>query len=301
MALVLGLALVAGVVNSQADGGDDPLSIVVSIQPWADVIAQLGGDRVEVSTLLPAGASPHAFEPLPSQAVALARADLVVMNGGLDSWLERMLTAAAPGVPTLHMMSVVNFDPLQEVGHEGEERAGADAHSATSLGANPHIWLDPMIVARALPVLVAALVRADPTAAPAYERNAAALEADLLRVDAHIKTLFVGLEDASFVPLHDAWAYFARRYGLRIAVTLEPFPGREPSARYVADTVMTIRETGARVIFAERQLSDRTARVVAESAGVAVVTLDPLGGHPGPERYQDLLVYNANIIADALR
>ncbi len=292
-----------------AESTDDTkaqLQVVASVHPWADVIAQIGGERVTVMTLLPAGASPHAFEPSPSQAAALSRADLVVVNGGLDSWLDRLLQAVAPGVAQLRLMDVVAFAPLQEVGH-GHGDAAAPPGSNRGEGqtttpiANPHIWLDPSIVMSAVPLMTDELSRLDPAGEQLYRDNSAKLLADLESLDVTIAELLSGLATEPFVPFHDAWAYFAERYDLYIAVTLEPFPGREPSARYVAETVMLIRQTGASTVFAERQLNDRTAVVVAESAGVEVVTLDPIGGSPGPVRYQDLLLQNARTISDALR
>lgn len=294
--------------------GAEPLSVVVSIPPWADLVAQVGGDAVEVTTLLPAGASPHAFDPLPSQALRLARADLVVMNGGLDAWLARLLEATAPGTPLLTLIGAVEFEPLPDVHAAGTppdagsaaadpEAAGAAAADAArdgDIGVNPHIWLDPAIALAAVPVIASALSQLAPDRAAYFDANAEQLAASLQRLDAEVGAMLKPYAGMRIVPFHDAWPYFVRRYGLIIAATLEPFPGREPSARYVADTVATIRQAGVQVIFSERQLNDRTARVVAESAGVAVVTLDPLGGAPGPERYHDLLRENALKIVEAL-
>src|SRR5690606_34663906 len=198
------------------------------------------------------GASPHAFEPSPSQAVGLAKADLVVMNGGLDAWLERLVAATAPGVRTVQLLSAVEFDPLQaiELGAEAQvtEERGDDVHKH-AVAANPHIWLDPTIAARAVRLLAGELVSLDPNGREFYEHNVAALTAELQRLDSDIAATLNGLADVPFVPFHDAWPYFARRYQLQLTTTLEPFAGREPSARYIADTGPAIRESGAAVIF----------------------------------------------------
>lgn len=274
----------------------DPLEVVVSIHPWADLVSRVGGEDVEVTALLPAGASPHAFEPLPSQATLLGQADLVVLNGGLDGWLARLLDAVAPAARRLVLMDLVDFVPIQADEHdsvEGSRPAVADA-------ANPHIWLDPVVAARAVAVVATELSTLRPESAQRFESRARALEAELAQLDADLTSLLAPVRDRPFVPFHDAWAYFARRYRLNLVATLEPFPGREPSARYVAETVLAVRRAGARVIFDERQLSGRTARVVAESGGLQVVTLDPIGGPPGPESYFDLLRHNARLIAEAL-
>lgn len=291
-ALLVALASLATTPTAQAEAR--PLSVVVSLHPWADLVGQVGGDAVVVTTLLPAGASPHAFEPLPSQAAVLGGADLVVLNGGLDLWLERLVEATAPDVRRLVVMERVAFEPLE--GHEHDE--GDDAEGRA--GANPHVWLDPDVAARAALAFAEELAALRPDLAGAFRANALAVAEDLAALAAEVEALLAPVRSEPFVPYHDAWPYFARRFGLEVTATLEPFPGREPSARYVAETVVAIRRAGARVIFDERQLSGRSAVVVAESAGVEVVMLDPLGGPPGPESYQDLLRHNARLIAEAL-
>ncbi len=108
------------------------------------------------------------------------------------------------------------------------------------------------------------------------------------------------IRGAAFVPFHDAWPHFAARYGLDLVVEIEPFPGREPGPRYVAQALELIRDSGAKAIFNEAQLNPRPAEVVAESAGVEIYTLDPLGGSAGKETYQELLRYNAGVLLEAL-
>ncbi len=279
------LVLLSGPALAHAEG----LSVVVSLQPWADLMRQVGGASVEVTALLPSGASPHSFEPLPSQAALLADADLVVINGGLDGWLERLVDATAPSARRFVVMERVPFDPI-----------GGEARDGGGVAANPHVWLDPDIAASAVTAFAEELAALRPELAETFRANAAAVRRDLGELASELEDLLAPVRGRPFVPFHDAWPYFARRFGLELTATLEPFPGREPSARYVAETVAVIRRTGARVIFDERQLSGRTAAVVAESAGVEVVTLDPIGGPPGPETYQELLRHDARLIAEAL-
>lgn len=293
-ALPAALIAVAFTVGTSWAQPADRLSVVVSLHPWADIVAQVGGEAVSVTTLLPAGASPHAFEPLPSQGALLHVADLVVINGGLDGWLERLLRAVAPSATQLVIMESVAFEPLHEHAHGSAE----EAHGAQ--GSNPHVWLDPDVAAEAASVIAEALAELRPGLGDTFRANAAELAAELEALAAELEALLAPAQGAPFVQFHDAWGYFARRFGLDVVATLEPFPGREPSSRYVAETVFVVRRSGAKAIFDERQLSGRTAEVVAESAGVEVVMLDPIGGPPGPSTYQELLRHNARLIADAL-
>lgn len=280
-----------------------PLRVTVSISPYADIVARLGGELVSVSTLLPPGASPHSFDPTPSQAAGLARAELIVMNGGVDGWLARLVAATAPDVPTVVVMERVDVDP-PGAGHgpggEAEESyAGHAGHEHA--GINPHVWLDPTLMLAAAEVVTEELARLDPANGGAYHAALGRLRADLLALDAEIAATLAPVRGAPFVPFHDAWPYFAERYGLDLVLSLEPFPGREPSPRYVAEAVAAVRAAGAKAVFAERQLDPRSAEVVAESAGVALATLDPIGGAPGPTDYESLLRFNAATILAALR
>lgn len=274
------------------------LQVTVSLPPYANIVERIGGEHLTVSTLLPPGASPHAFDPTPSQAASLARADLIVMNGGIDAWLDRLVAATAPDAPILVITQSIDLDTLAPRGADADhETEQAHGH----VGANPHVWLDPLLMIEAAGAIADALKAIDPANSAAYAAGLEQLTTDLLALDAELTSTLAPVAGAPFVPFHDAWPYFARRYDLDLVLTLEPFPGREPSPSYVAEAVATVRAVGAKAIFDERQLNPRSAQVVAESAGVALATLDPLGGAPGPTSYEELLRQNAATILGALR
>lgn len=315
--LVLTVVVALALVSMAGAQPGPSLTVVVTINPYADLVQQVAGDRADVVTLLPPGASPHAFDPTPSQAAQLAKADLILMNGGLDSWLNRLVDAVAPHTPVLVMMDAIDFvareghdhdDELHEPAgehtepdhdHEGDQEH--DGHGqAMPAFANPHIWLDPVLAAEAVGAIASALAQVDPAGADMYAANAQGARQELLALHDRLADLLAPVAGAAFVPFHDAWVYFAARYDLHIVVTLEPFPGREPSPRYIAEAVQALRDSGAKAIFAERQLGRRSADVVAQSAGVQVAVLDPLGGAPGPITYEQLLLENARAIVAAL-
>jgi zinc transport system substrate-binding protein/manganese/iron transport system substrate-binding protein len=289
--VILGLAGSAGARASRP-----PLDVVVTLQPWASLTRAIAGEFATVATLLPAGASPHAFDPLPSQAVALSGADLVVMNGGLDDWLMRLLEATAADALHLRLIDEIDFTAV-----EGDhDHPDGEGHAGDGSAVNPHVWLDPLLAAQAAGPIAEALAGLDEEHAEVFRANAGALRTALLQLDTELRATLEPVAGTRIVPFHDAWVYFARRYDLDIVATLEPFPGREPSAAYLAATVALIRSAGVDVIFSERQLNDRTAVVVAESAGVELAVLDPIGGPPGPEDYLDLLRWNAAAFLEAL-
>lgn len=198
-------------------------------------------------------------------------------------------------------------------GDEHSEEHGEDAHADEAgtedahdpghdhSGVNPHIWTDPVLMARAVPILVDALSEANPENADTYAANGEALVADLQALHAELAQTLAPVGDAPFVPFHDAWPYFVRRYGLNQVAVIEPAPGREPSPSYIADVLEQIEATGATAIFNDVQLPARPAEVVAEAAGVALYTLDPEGGGTSDdETYGEFMRANAATIAEAL-
>lgn len=277
------------------------VNVVVSMQPHFDLVRQIAGDAAAVTRILPLGASPHTFDPSPREVARIADADLVVMNGGVDEWLLELITASGTGAAVIEIIEVLDFEPITGEAHDDEDEPDdADNHSDDHSNVNPHIWLDPVLMAQAVPVLVGALSKTDSANAELYTTNGEALVASLEALDAEISQTLAPVQNAPFVPFHDAWPYFVRRYGLDQVAVIEPAPGREPSPGYIAEVLGQLQKTGATAIFNDVQLPARPAEVVAESAGLDFYTLDPAGGGTDDTTYQDFMRANANTIAEAL-
>lgn len=294
--LVLILSLLGGPGYAGAQG----LNVAVSLHPHFDLVRQLAGERGTVTRILPLGASPHTFEPTPRDVATIAEADVVILNGGLDEWLQDLVTASGTDAEVLELLGVLPFEPITGEEHEHEGEAPDEEGHDHEAGVNPHVWTDPRLMAAAVPLLVEALSAADPEGDRAFEANGAALVRDLTALDAELAELLEPVQDAPFVPYHDAWPYFVRRYGLNQVAVIEPAPGREPSPSYLAGVLGTVAETGARALFTDVQLPARPAELVAEEAGVALYTLDPEGGGFGDLSYGALMRRNAQTIAEGL-
>jgi ABC-type Zn uptake system ZnuABC Zn-binding protein ZnuA len=273
--------------------------VVVSIHPVFDLVRQIAGEDADVRRILAPGVSPHVFDPTPRDVARLLGADLVVLNGALDLWLRNLVEASGSKAP---VVEVIGFAAVRE-------RLAADfpdlvdlAASAggVTIGFNPHVWLDPLLMASAVPDLAEALAAVDPANAERYRERGVRLVAELEALHAELVEALAPIAGAPFVPFHDAWPYFAARYRLDLIVEIEPFPGREPSLAYLRMALALIRGSGASIVFSETQLERRPAEVVAAEAGVRLAELDPLGGLPGRESYQDLLRYNSRILLENL-
>jgi zinc transport system substrate-binding protein len=296
------LVLTVLVLSVQAFAAKAPIRVVATIFPLSDIVRQVGGNRVSVTTLLVGGMSAHMFEPTTAQIRQMSQAALYVRVGAnLDTWGDKLLAAAkrppiivtaTAGVPLLSVAE-------QELG--GEEEQGAHHHHG---GDDPHIWLDPILVRdHVVPSVVYALTKLSPADAMYFRENGKNFSLALTKLDREIRNTIASLPNKNFIALHGAWHYFAKRYGLRQVAAVEPFPGKEPSARYIAALVSLARKDHVTTIFAEPQLSSKTARVIANELNGQVLLLDPLGGEniPGRNGYIALMRYNLSVIARGMK
>ncbi len=281
----LGLTACAGGANSSPAMGDR-LLVTASIAPLADFARQVGGDHVQVITLVPPGASPHTLELTPSQVEQVARARLLVLNGvGLEYWADKLVQSA--GNPNLVVVDT----------SQGIQILGGDADEP---GGNPHIWLDPANAVVQVEHIRDALIQADPAHADDYQASAESYIDELRTLDQEIAGEVATWSDWQFIAFHPAWVYFARRYGLEQAAVIQRSPGREPSPVEVAHIIETARRIGARAIFAEPQFSPKVAQTIAEESGTQVLFLDPLGTSLDDPSYVNVMLYNVAQMAKAL-
>ncbi len=267
----------------------DRIKVVASIYPLADFVRAVGGDRVEVVTLLPPAASPHVYSPSPRDLARFRGAVLFVQIGlGFEFWSAQLARAGA-GEDLIEVETSEGVDVIHETGHDG-----AHGHAM----GNPHIWLDPIIAMHQVRAIRDALAGLDPDHREIYFRNAAAYLGDLEGLDEEIREAVNGFARKSFVAIHPSWTYFAERYGLFEAGVIEPSPGREPTPVEMMKIVRQVRESSAKVVFAEPQLNPKAAHVLAKEVGAQVLTLDPIGSPDVEERstYLKLMRYNLDVM-----
>lgn len=275
--------------------------VVATIFPVADLVRQIGRDAVQVTTLLPAGASPHTFEPAPEQVRAVAQAALFVEVGaGLDSWAEK-LRAARSG-PLAVVTLTAGLPLLQATPEHGDPHRG-EPHGGEPHGGDPHVWLDPILVRdHCVPAILRALSQADPDRRALFQQGASELAAALTRLDVDIRAALAAVTNRNYVAFHAAWRYFGKRYELREVGVVESFPGKEASAREIAAVIEEARAAGVKAVLVEPQFNPRMAEQIAHDIGARLAVVDPLGGLelPGRTQYLDLMRYNMQAFAKAL-
>jgi len=284
---------------------EEQVQVVTTIYPLADLIRQLGGDRVTVTYLLPAGASPHTFEPTIEQARQVAAAQLFVYIGaGLDQWALKLAEAGSSDLVILDLSSQVSLKQHdQDVHDHDDDYEHSDSHDHTG-NIDPHFWLDPVLVKEeVLPALEAALVEIMPEETKYFSDRMVVYQAELNSLDHEIHETTATFNKDSFISFHSAWQYFAGRYDLDQLAVVASFPGQEPSAGWVTELVEIIEEHDVGAILVEPQFSSALAENIAGETGMKVLIVDPLGGEniPGRDTYLNLMRYNLEIFRLALQ
>jgi zinc/manganese transport system substrate-binding protein/manganese/iron transport system substrate-binding protein len=265
------------------------LRVVATTTVFADIVRNVGSNRVTVVSIIPAGAGPEDYEPRPDDARKLADADLIVSNGvGLDEFLDGLIEATAEGAAT----RLVLGDGIPTIAVDGE--------------VNPHFWLDPSLVAEHyVPAIEAALTRLDPAGASAYRAAAGAYGTAIEAMDAANKAKVATIQsaDRKLVTFHDAFPYFAAHYGFEVVGVIVSNVGQEPTASDLAALVELVRAAGVTAVFSEAQFSPELAHTLAEEAGVTevVATLyNDTVGPPPTDTYLTMMEWNVDEIVRAL-
>ena len=291
------LLLCLSLLLYSAPASADKIKVVATIAPLADFARQVGGDKVEVTLLLPPGASPHTYEPTPKVVRELSQASLFLKIGsGLEFWADRLLKAAPANIRTVD--SSAGVDLIKGLPHDhGHAHQKRDEQANT----DPHIWLDPLICTQIITKIETALSRIDPSGALYYKKNAAVYQEKLRELDKEISGRTKLFRTREYVTFHSAWNYFSRRYGLKVAAVIEESPGKEPAPRHVKKIIEILKSLNTRVIFAEPQFSPKIAETIAGEAGAKVLFLDPEGGQKGRETYIEMMKYNLAVMEKALK
>ena len=283
------------------------LPVITSIYPVADMVQQVGGDHVDVTFVLPAGASPHTFEPKPSLVKKVSSARIFFRIGaGLEFWAEKFIALAGSSLTTIVLSEGVSL--IHTTGHHHENKAG-DPHTGSGISnhessvANPHIWLDPAIAKSMVNKITAVLCEVDHQHLTYYKQRGQNYLNDIDKLDRLIKVKVANFNIKKYVSFHASWVYFARHYGLEPVGIIEAAPGRNPTPIQIKNIVAMIKRDQIRAVFAEPQLNSRAAEIIAREAEVNVLLLDPLGGPnlKGRNTYIDLIKYNLNVMQEAMK
>jgi len=263
---VFGLACGAG----EPSGGSEALRAAVSIPPHAWLVEQIGGEAVDVATVLAPGDSPATHQPTDVQ-VSRVLSSRVYFSSGVPFESGPWFSALAQHVAVVALNDGVADRVFDDHSHGVEipKRPGSVTSSF-----DPHTWLSPARLTQQARTVTETLTRLDPDRSAIYAANLGDLEIELAALDTWIRSALAPHQGRAFVVFHPSWGYFADDYGLsQIAIEIE---GNEPSDSEITHLQLEAREFGVSTIFVQPEIAGRAARAVADAVGADVAILDPL-------------------------
>ncbi|MBL8816992.1 MAG: zinc ABC transporter substrate-binding protein [Planctomyces sp.] len=282
--------------GGKASETEEVLRVVATFSVLGDWLREIGGDAVEVTTLVGPGSDAHTYEPTPADGAAVAESSVVFEVGlGFESWLESFVESSHPSVARV----VVTRKLKGRVLDESVEHQELD----------PHVWHDPALVISMVQEIETALISKMPHRADEFRLRASNYVTRLKELDQSIKDLVALIPEdrRRLVTTHDTFGYFAERYGFRVSSILGSVSSEvsDPSAAELAVLIDEIRRERVAAIFTENILSPELTQQVAAEAGTRVVTglyTDALGppGSSG-DTYLGMMESNISLIAEALR
>lgn len=258
---------------------DSKVQVVASFYPMYDFAKKIGGDRVEVTNLVPAGTEPHDWEPSTTDMKALESAKVFVYSGaGMEHWVED-IEGTLGNEDLISVEASQGADLLPAVEHGGEGEAGhEDAHEHEHGQYDPHVWLSPANAKIEMGNIRDALVKADPEGKSTYDANYEKYAGMLDELDEEYNEKLSDSTSKHIVVSHQAFGYLCDRYGL----TQVPIEGiqadSEPDAKTMAEIVAFVEDNDVKTIFSEELVNPKVAQSIADATGAECEVLNPLEG-----------------------
>ncbi len=260
-------------ITKPADIPTSKIKIIASFYPIYEFATNVGGDKVDVSSFVPIGIEPHEWEPSTGDILKLKETQLFVYNGaGMEPFVEKLISSDEYSnvkfIETANGITLIQSDDEHDNEHE-------ETHKSTY---NPHIWLDPVLAQYQVTVIEDTLVEIDPENKQYYEDNANKYITKLENLDLKIKNELANCKKDTFVPFHNAYTYFANRYGLMVFPLSGVSPESEATAAELREFVDYVKENQIKVIYAEELVDPKLAQTLANEAGTQMLIFSPLEG-----------------------
>lgn len=253
------ITLVLSVMLGSAAYADDKVPVVASFSILGDIVQEIGGERVTVSTLVGANADAHVFQPAPQDAKRVAEAKLVVTNGlGFEGWIDRLIKAS--GRKPMVVVASKGISAIKSKDDHGHD------------GLDPHAWQDVGNAKRYAATIAAALAKIDPEGANDYAQREAAYQSKLDALDAEIKASVVAIpvERRKLITSHDAFGYFAKAYGMTMIAPQGVSTETEASAKDVAKIIRQIKAEKIPAMFLENVTDPRLIEQISRETDIKI-------------------------------
>ncbi|MBL8416442.1 MAG: metal ABC transporter substrate-binding protein [Propionivibrio sp.] len=295
----LGFLVFIGLISLIGSAAAETLNVVATFSIVGDMTQRVGGERIQVHTLVGQDADAHVYQPTPADARTLAQARLVVVNGfGFEGWIERLIKSSGYRGKVLTASSGVKTIKLP---HLKDERGHAQHGDV-----DPHAWQDLSNALIYVDNIAQALSEADPAGQAVYQAHAAKYKQEISALDGEIRQAFktIPIERRRVVTSHDAFGYFSRAYGIGFIAPVGINTDAEPSAGDVGRIIEQIRREKIPAVFLESISDPRLLERIRQESGARIggtLYSDSLSKAGGPApTYLDLMRHNAKMLAAAL-
>ena len=283
---------------SAAEPSDGRPAVVAAMYPLEYVAERIVDGEAEVENLTSPGTEPHDAELTVAQTASVIEADVVLYLDGFQSAVD----GAVDQSESAHVVDAAESASLVQVGDEDHAHAEDDAVEHGTEQTDPHFWLDPTRLSAVAEDVSAALSEADPDRAATYADNLAALQDDLEQLDVEIAEGLAGCERDAVVVSHDAFQYWADRYGLHMYSIAGLSPESEPSPQHITELLDLIEAEGITTVFSETLASPEMAETLSADLGLDTAVLDPVEGlsdETADEDYLSLMRSNLEALRKA--
>jgi len=282
--IIAALFSLIGCADKNKEIGNGKISVVASFNPMAELIKAVGGDKVDIYTIVPDGTEPHDFELKAKDIVKLANSKIFVYNGaGMESWAQNAVQAS-----------------------ENKGLMVVDASMGCDLIKNggvvdPHLWLSLKTAKVQALNIKEALVRADPSNKEYYENNYSSFSTSLDELYNEYKTKFDNVKNKNFVTGHAAFAYFCRDFGLKQSSIENVFAEGEPTAKKIAELIEYCRVNKVDTVFMEELASPKVSETLANEIGAKVEKIYTLESSEGNDSYPEGMRKNLELVYESLK
>jgi zinc/manganese transport system substrate-binding protein len=288
-------ALIFAVTATTTANAAEKLPVLASFSILGDIVSQVGGERITVSTLVGPDEDAHIYQPSPVDIKKVTHARLIVVNGlGFEGWLDRLAQSA-------------NYKGDIVVASQGIQARELEDDQDHQMHADPHAWQNPANVIIYARNIVAALSKLDPAGAAVYKKNGDAYIAELQQLDNWVAAQIATIPPAKrrIITSHDAFHYFGAHYKIDFIAPQGMSTDSEPSAKEVASMIRQMRKEHIKAVFIENMTNPRLLEQISREAGVEAggkLYADALSGPQGvaPD-YLHLMRYNVGLMLDGLR
>ncbi len=265
--------------SSEAGRDTSRLTVYTSFYPMYDFAKKVGGDKIELTNLVPAGTEPHDWEPATTDITGLENADMLIYNGaGMEHWVDKVLDS----LENKDLVAVQASEGVELMeghhGHDDEEEEEDGEHEEEESGYDPHVWISIKNAKIEMETIKNALAEADPDNAQYYEDNYKEYAAKFDELDAAYAETLAALPNKDIIVAHQAFGYLCRDYGLNQVAIEGLSPDSEPDPARMAEIIRFAKDNHVTTIFFEELVSPKVAETIAKELGAKTDVLNPVEG-----------------------